>query len=148
MVGLDPAVHDAPVVQVGERAGQLGGHRGEPARWRLGGVDGAAAQPEGGQGRDVGLVIDVDQLDDARVARELEQLGFSSQPGAPLGVVRSLDRYRLPPGTDLDAHLLAHSAVPPLSADRRATAADGLPVPAERASPSNHEGGRKSNEKA
>jgi hypothetical protein len=35
--------------------------------------------------------------------------------------VCSLDRDGLSAGTDLDAHLLAHSAVPPLSADRRAT---------------------------
>jgi hypothetical protein len=67
------------------------------------------------------LVIEVDQLDDAGMARELEQLGFPPQPSSPLVVVCSLDRDGLSAGTDLDAHLLAHSAVPPLSADRRAT---------------------------
>ncbi len=145
VVDRDPAMHDAAVVQVGEGAGELGCHRREPARRRLGRLEAAAAEPKRGQGRDVGLVIEVDQLDDAGMARELEQLGFPSQPSSPLVVVGSFDRDGLSAGTDLDAHLLAHSAVPLLSADRRATAANWLLVPAERASTSNHEGGKKSN---
>ena len=149
VVDHDPAVHDATIVQVGEGAG--GAPSPRAARRRFGRFDGAAAEPKRGQGRDVFLVIELDQLDDTGMSCESRSSASRRNRARPSSSCARLT------ATAFRRHRPRRSparsfAVPPPSADCRAAhrrlvaRSAWLPVPAERASPSNHEGGRKAME--
>ncbi len=111
VVGRDAPVDDAALVDDREGQRERGAGRGQLLRWEAGRGEGATAEPRRRQHGARVAVVDCHEVDDPRGAGSLQHLRLVAQPRSAVLVLSPLHRDRPAARSDLDTHLLAHSAV-------------------------------------